>query len=1132
MAMFVYPKSLLEAWASLGLRGKTARRPVTEAAASDFDGGDDYSDDDLADRDVDAEFGKYDSLVDYEGEDSLGYSEPDTAPEMDKQYSRLGMHVEDIDQATGLPKSDTSERKSKGKTARGDSQKEFRDAIASRRLGDAKALYREISAVAERCLGFYGDLNASGMPEQVRDAANDIAANLNAPMDGKSADIYLSTVLRLIYDMEKLGIAARKNGMVPEGIPENLVSDEHVASLIYLCRPEKSMIRLMSGDDTDSMNMLSPSRLASRARGISQNICGKGKADEPVIPLDPEAVYKGSFAVWENRFKTKAERLADRGMAAASSNDTELSSLAMSNKMNAEHLDLADSKSANAFVPHSMFMMACERIENDKSSTHKKARGSILQEFNNSADLMATYLVLYGPNALKDAYGVHPPRLPGAGPSPCYMSRDAHSRDSFQSSVVCLRYLKETLEMCKTEIARKRAQLVDPAGNVYDELTVMGTNSGTASKHTVGAVEFIDRILESIEHATAKSKQSDKGLVSPELSVAVDRALLLHRKPRKVSVNGEWKMTAGEDIPLFDYFSMDFGKTGMLNMDAPTKASANSDKGNTLTLHDTISSRDVIDSDESGLDVNTKGDYVETLLASDQLGNICTMCGIPESDRPAPDSTEKEKMTFVLGLLLKVSDIMRELGTDSYLARLPGNSIDEVISKEDKERYGRDCSIATVWSNTMRSFMDGCKAAEDRGESKADILASLPPKAQRFVAGPIKAKRLVTTFARHLLNWLNTFQSYEYDSSDLVVSLTGSNDDFEKAKGLLNPYVEMVPLLIAIAGSDTIAGRDGRQSNEYRLAISYISQLQRELGENIFSPRFIESVIKYANSSYNGVSDMVGYANQEAPLDWSSMLEWCTVRFLVSGIDTASGKLVPPDQVGGAPVSGNGTDDSDTGEVPPILEKYRKILAAKPKFLKRDAWLVQNKISPEKYDYLEQQARGTAAGISEDDGTGEGNRIIGMAPADISAWLKNRYMKYGNAGEMILLMLGLIYVGTLVHDSAMQSVTAFHEDSVNENLTDASMHRMVKLTDAISAYGVDYLGRIIGDLVGDDGESLSILLDIIGSAEPLTENELGEMLAPVAKPGEPRTEDSLSGDLNTVIARLSSTPFLVFNGIV
>jgi hypothetical protein len=114
----------------------------------------------------------------------------------------------------------------------------------------------------------------------------------------------------------------------------------------------------------------------------------------------------------------------------------------------------------------------------------------------------------------------------------------------------------------------------------------------------------------------------------------------------------------------------------------------------------------------------------------------------------------------------------------------------------------------------------------------------------------------------------------------------------------------------------------------------------------------------------------------------------------------------------------------------------------------------------------------------------------------------------------------------------MGSMSAFQEDSVNENAHDASMRRLLRLTDAMAEYGSDLVGRVIGDLVGDGGESLSALLKIIGSDEPLTLDELDGCLAKEdGETREPKTEEEVAEELYQVIVQLSFTPFLTFNGI-
>ena len=165
MAIIVYTKSLLESWAKLGSCRKPVRRPVMEAKASDFDtGDDDFSDDDLGDRDVDAKFGNFDSIVDYSGDDNMGYDETGVDTDLDNQYKRFGMKVEEIDPLTGLPKDESKSKSKKTKQKKtAEERSSYRvmlDAVKVRRLSDARAAYRAIKAIGTQYIGLYEALPA------------------------------------------------------------------------------------------------------------------------------------------------------------------------------------------------------------------------------------------------------------------------------------------------------------------------------------------------------------------------------------------------------------------------------------------------------------------------------------------------------------------------------------------------------------------------------------------------------------------------------------------------------------------------------------------------------------------------------------------------------------------------------------------------------------------------------------------------------------------------------------------------------------------------------------------------------------------------------------------------------------
>lgn len=1132
--MFIYPKSLLESWAKLGLHGKNTCRPVMEARTSngsEFDSGDDDFDDDLGEREVDANFGNIGGAVDYSDDNEMGYSETGVNPDLDNQYSRFGMNVDEFDPTTGKLKSETTAKKSKkkGETAAG--TKGLRDALTARRMGDARKLFSEIDAIASRYCSLFDTLPDDDKSEDMRTAENDINTWLNRARDISDTDSYLFAVQGTIRSMERLGIASRKNNTIPDGIPENSISAEQLASLVYLFETERQMMNDLKDGELDD-NVLSPRRLATRALTINRNIAGLGNDDEPLMPEVGERLYKSSFAPWEQRSLTAKE--AFRKSAARQTmahGDGQLDNFALSTKgttAKVEYLGPENSNSANAAVPHQFFTSVCERIENDKSIMHKGARKSLIQEFNNSIELTAAYLLVYGARELKNQYGVAPPRIREISESPCYLQFS--SKDgSFSASNMCLKLTIEMFGKYKDEIAGKRAKFVDAAGTVYESFPTYDSqnvsSSGHVSQRTIPAVDFLDTIISTLEYAMHDTGSATRLFVSKELFYIISKGLLLKRNARKIRENGKWVMTSGEPIPLFDYFAINHSGATAMRLDARLDQHNGAGEGNSTTLHERISQDDVLETSDGLRADQTSSEYIKTFLEHPTLPDICELFNISPASIPIPASPEKEKINFLISIMLKLSDIMMDLGASSYIVRRPGNELDEVISDEDKVQYGRECTVAEVWKNTWRKYNRG-----ETSKGGTDEDGDMSPNTVKFLNGKVYAKRVLMSFAPFIIRWLESFQTYEYDRDDMITALTGVTEEYEKAKDLLTPYIEMVPLIVSIASSGMLNGKGGRGTNGFKLAMSYINKLQKDINIDLFSPNFLDTVIKYIKRNYNGMDDMLEYATEEAPYDSGSMLEWCVVRFLMSGIDSNS-KLVPPDQVG-QDNPGADTAAPKEASIPPILKKYREILAAKPSYLKRDAWLRKHNIMPETYDYLEQQASGKA-----DD-----TRVIDMSVGEISGWITDDYLAHGDDGEIVLLMLGLIYVGTKIYDADMQATSKFKEDRVNERIHESSMQSRLRLPDAMNTYGADFLGQIIGDLVGDGGTSLAALLNIIGSHEPLTVDELEQFLEPVTgdeEAGEdagsdasaPKSESELADELYQMVGKLSSTSFLVFNGI-
>jgi hypothetical protein len=1130
MAIVVYTKSLLEAWASHLAGSKKPRRPALEARAkaSDFDPvDDDFSEDDLGDSEVDRDFGNIGRTTDYSGDSTMGYDETGVDSELDNQYSRFGMTVNEVDPATGRPASTGNTSKSARNRF---TAKDFKKAVTQRRRTDAKRLYTEIAVIAAKYLGFFGNFSGEGVPEEIREIASGIVERLGDTPGIGDADSYILGTQGLIRSMEELGIAARKHNAVPEGIPDNMITAEQLSTLIYLCRSVESMVYMMRNDeDINSMNTLSTKRLAARATSINRNMAGTGTAEAPTMPPSTMELDKSSFAPWNNKIVSKADQdYAD--MMRKGRGDSSITSTQSTN-MHAEHLTQEDSGSANAIVPHTLFVTACERIEKDRlGGMHRNARGALMKEFNGSVDTVATYLLMYGPKELKNSFGVHPPRLAGASDSACFMFRSTLTPHRFPASAACMRELKAMLTNIKAELKTKRGALVDLGGTVYDSFPVFDTKGESSAGKTIGAAEFIDNIISSIDNAKTTTGVSVKTIVSPELAYAVDRAMQLKKNARRVHVGGKWQFSNGETVPLFEYFTRAGETVNSLRMDDTKVFNGNSSY---KTTGDDITYEDMQDSDSGSLKTDVTNSYVDSFLEQRAIWTMCKACGLDPETRPTTESPEKEKVNFIMQLLFRISGIMGELGSDSYLRRLPGNGIEEVLGPKDRAVYGMDGSVTEAWRGALNKY------SSEHGNNAVD---GLSPEAANFVQNLDYIKNMLIKYARHLVKWLQSFQNYDYDKNDLVMSLTGSRAEFEKAKGLLNPYVEMVPLVLGIAGSDILSGPGGRQSDEYRLAATYVNRLQREIGVNVFSPSAIDTAIRYAKDSYSGREEMLDYATREldeaSASDWSTLLEWSAIRFLMSEIGE-KGNLIPPGTPGAtaegdgeAPAETESGHADDSAEILKKLEEYRQVLADKPKFLKRDAWLRQKGIDPAEYDYLEQKAQGNDVEDPNAEPPEEALRVIDYSPVQISNWLKNDYARSGKYGEMIVLMLALSHLCSLSHDTDMGSMSAFQEDSVNENAHDASMRRLLRLTDAMAEYGSDLVGRVIGDLVGDGGESLSALLKIIGSDEPLTLDELDGFLAKEdGETREPRTEEEVAEELYQVIVQLSFTPFLTFNGI-
>lgn len=1107
MPLIIYPKDLLESWASVGAPGKPVRRPVMEARTGDGDEGT---------GDIDSELGQYSSIVDYEGDDEMGYSEPGVNKDLDRQDSRLGMSVHEIDPETGNPADGGEGEKGKKRQARGSDYRAALERLRQRRLFDIKSLFREISGLAGEYVGHYREMPEDYFSDGMRDALSTIEGKLNTPMDGSDPVSYVQDTQTLIRSMEMLGISARENNSVPDGIPENLINVAQLSTLIYLSDDEKHLMRFMTVTDANSGDVptLVTGRLAARATAINKNIAGTGDSTEPVMPPPGENLYISSFAPWSGlhyRPTNGAEALRANPKGRLSGYTNEV----IPSRTTVEYLGTHYNASATAMVPHPLFEKVKDRIVNDRSLVHKKSREGMMGHFHDSYEETAANLMIYGYDGLKDWFGVSPPRMKETS-SPCFIGLSSNREGSFTSTVVCLKALKEMLTTYKSEIEAGRASLVDSSGTQFDEFPARYIEANGSSyaggMDKITAIDLLERIIATINKNLGGSTLGSRAFVSPELYTLIEKSFSLKRKPRRVRENGEWVVKGGDPIPLFDFFSTNISKSyakdiystdGHEGMQQRTLAEKISYDDNSLDYANTNEPAQTLDG------------YINTFLVNSRCRQFVLSLGIPAESIPSPDAPEKERVKFFTDLILKYSDIMRELGSTSYIVRRPGNTLEVVIGDEDKEAYGRDVSIADAWRKAWRAARADEARNDAYGEEGGGDTTEYSPDAARFLAASNSSRSGMITYMSRILKWLRSYQNYEYDGNDLVSSLTGLADEFAKAKSLLDPYLEPMPLVISIASSDLLR-ESGRHSDAFKFAARYINQLQKETNVNILSPSTIEMVVNYVKSSYDDEARMLEFASREPPLEWEQTLEWCVVRFLMSGIGDNRATLVPPDEVGTESGAGG---NAASAQVPPILRKYREILAAKPAYMKRDAWLRHNNIKPEIYDYMEREASGENPDA----------RIIDMSVGEISGWLTDEYIKFGDLGEIILLLLGLLRICGKVRDADLHDITTFKENGATQRLHYSSMHRMLRLTDALQEYGPEFLGRIIADLSGDGGESLSALLRILSAHEPFTEDELAAVLGC----NEGGVDQGVLADsLEKVIARLAATSFLTFNGIV
>ena len=321
------------------------------------------------------------------------------------------------------------------------------------------------------------------------------------------------------------------------------------------------------------------------------------------------------------------------------------------------------------------------------------------------------------------------------------------------------------------------------------------------------------------------------------------------------------------------------------------------------------------------------------------------------------------------------------------------------------------------------------------------------------------------------MNWLSTFEGTELNAGDAVMGLMSDDpNDFYIARQAITPYIDMTNLVISVAKSGMLSGSSkgvGMSAGDaYRFLIGYVARQQREANINVLSPVMLRAAINYAMDKYGDNADILREATADAPFESDMLLEWCVMRFFMSGLDdNMSARLIPPEEV----------DDGPDGD--------------------------------------------------------EGDRIIDMPPARMSRWMAETYVKKGNPGEVVLVLLGLLSLMSKESDTVRTTGETHGAFDESDNITEGITGHVMLLQDAFQEYGMKpIIGLITGLLDGDT--SMMKLARLVDDCEegPI---DLGEMCDVFDIPNieDEKGWDELVERAGDMVGNLSSVSCIVFNGL-
>ena len=667
-------------------------------------------------------------------------------------------------------------------------------------------------------------------------------------------------------------------------------------------------------------------------------------------------------------------------------------------------------------VPNNLFAEMRDGLTSGRSKVNNEGVSSLLDTvFNGNKDAMTAQILLTGQEAFKATYGVSPERLTATSAA-CFLTIPLNYTQPFVGSPTCLKATASELSEIGAGFDAKRnsyGRIVTPARfeliNAQDKPVTKITAKDDGLDYTPSA--FFQAIASQInERVSSVSGNSLISIVLKKLYQLITGGYSVRRRPhRERTPDGRLTMVGAENEPLFHF--MHFEGAGLFLQNTIRTDKSSDDSGEEMDVQVSVSNDDNVG--EVAVSGNARATLYDTLV-DDYLTNLTgkrvfRFAGYSPEEIPSVEDDTDTKRRFICDALMRISDSMKAAGSESYLQRMPGDTLKPVISDADKDAYGNNVTISKAWASFVRS------AKENN--------VTFPPEAW---AATVRCG--LFAFVDRMLGWLNTFHGIELRADELVDYLIGSQEEFDKAKGFLTPNINMTEFFVE-AMKDGLA-KDAQMRST---VLKYILDMKNKMNSDILSDGVLSTVIQHVIDKYGDTSRMMTFAREIPPGDMHDFLEWCVVRFLMSGVDK-DGKLIRPEDV---PSSGDG--------------------------------------------------------IEQDDG----ERLIDMSLRKLGEWLRKTYLKTGNVSECMLLLFGLLLVSADLQDAVYRDAARInYSKTINnyESLSSSCFINTIKLPDALAKYGFSYLSEAIGKMSRDGGESLYMLLSIIKMDEPTDIQTLSEIL--------------------------------------